>query len=66
MLYYYYAEDNPIDSAMIRYWFKELDDRISRLSIEENNAIFSLTVGLCAAYERQAFLEEGTYGHAPV
>lgn len=57
MLYYYYTQDNPIDSALIRCRVKELDECIPRLTGMESNAIFSATMGLCGEYERQAFLE---------
>lgn len=57
MLYYYYSQDNPVDSAVIRCRFKELDDQISHLTVKENNAVFSVVMGLCSEYERQAFLQ---------
>ena len=57
MLYYYYRNDNPVDSATIRCQFKELQDILCRLSFKENDAVFALTVDLCVAHERQAFLD---------
>ena len=57
LLYCYYSEENPIDSAVIRYRFKELDNILCHLSLADNNAVFSLTCKLCSTYERQAFLE---------
>lgn len=57
MLYYYYTQDNPIDSALIRCRFKELDDRLPHLTVKENDAIFSVIMDLCSEYERQAFLQ---------
>lgn len=57
MLYYYYSEDNPIDSAVIRCRFNELDHILCHLSLSDNNAVFSLTCKLCSTYEQQAFLE---------
>ncbi len=57
MLYYYYSEDNPIDSAVIRCRFNELDHILYHLSLSDNNAVFYLTCKLCSAYEQQAFLE---------
>lgn len=57
MLYYYYTVANPVDNAVIRCQFKQLNDILCRLPLSENEAIFSLTGDLCSAYERQAFLD---------
>ena len=57
MLYCYYSEENPIDSAVIRCRFKKLDNILGHLPLQDNDAVFSLTCKLCAAYEQQAFLE---------
>lgn len=57
MLYYYYSVANPVDSALIRCQLKELNDILCRLPLSENEAVFSVTGDLCAAYERQAFLD---------
>lgn len=57
VLYYYYSDANPVDNAVIRCQFKELNDILCRLPLSENEAIFSLTGDLCAAHERQAFLD---------
>jgi len=55
MLYYYYTTANPVDNAVIRCQFRDLDNTLSHLTLAENDAIFSLTCNLCTAYERQAF-----------
>ncbi len=57
MLYYFYAEANPVDSAVIRCQFKELDAVLSKLSWNECERVFSLAVGLCVSYTQQAFLD---------
>lgn len=57
MLYCYYSEENPIDNAIIRCRFKELDNILCRLPLTDNDAVFSLTCKLCSSYEQQAFLE---------
>ena len=57
MLYCYYTQANPIDTAVIHCQFKELDDILSKLTLAENNAVFGLTCGVCAEYEKKAFLE---------
>lgn len=57
MLYYYYTVANPVDNAVIRCQFKELNDILCRLSYADNEAVFALAGSLCAAHERQAFLD---------
>ncbi len=57
MLYYYYTENNPIDNAVIRCQFKDLDHALSKLSWSENEQAFSLAVSLCCSHARQAFLD---------
>lgn len=55
LLCYCYMDSNPVDSAVIRYQFMEMDSILNRLSLAENDAIFSLVCNLCIAHERQAF-----------
>ena len=57
MLHYYYTLENPVDTAVIRCQFKELNDILSKLSLSDNNAVFEQTCSISASYERQAFLE---------
>lgn len=57
MLYYYYTVANPVDNTVILCQFKELNSILRHLPYSENEAIFSLTGNLCAAHERQAFLD---------
>lgn len=57
MLYYFYTEENPVDSAVISCQFKELDDALSSLSWANNEKVFALVVDLCVSHARQAFLE---------
>ena len=57
MLCYYYTISNPVNNAVIRCQFKELDDVLCRLSLPEIDAVFSLTCDLCVSHERQAFLD---------
>ena len=56
VLYYYYTEDNPIDNALIRCQFKELDDCLKSLSWEQHEMVFATICNLCSSFERQAFL----------
>ena len=55
--YYYYTDSNPVDNAVIRCQFKELDAVLSKLSLEENNRVFTLAVDLYSSHARHAFLE---------
>ncbi len=57
MIYYYYTTANPVDNAVIRCQFRELNDVMCHLSLTEIDAIFSITGDLCISYERQAFLD---------
>ncbi|MBQ8748230.1 MAG: hypothetical protein IJZ14_00230 [Oscillospiraceae bacterium] len=57
MLYYYYTTSNPVDNAIIRCQFKELNDVLCQLSLTQIDAVFSLVGDLCVSHERQAFLD---------
>ena len=57
MLLYYYTTANPVDNAVIRCQFRDLNDILRNLTVDENDAVFSLTEELCIAYTRQAFLD---------
>ena len=57
MIYYFYTVNNPIDNGRIRCQFWELDQILSKLTLDENNKMFMLVSQLCTDYERQAFLE---------
>lgn len=57
LLYYYHSQDNPIDSVMIRCHLEELDDYLEPLSFSNHDAVFTSAIMLCAAYEKQGFLD---------
>lgn len=57
MLFYYYTDANPVDSAVIRCQFKDLDNVLSKLSWADSEQVFSLTVSLCTSHAQQAFTE---------
>lgn len=57
MLYYYYTVANPVDNAVIRCQLEQLNGILCHLPWAESEAVFSLVSDLCAAYERQAFLD---------
>ena len=56
LLCYYYTEEHPLDTAVIRERMRQVDAILSRLSLEDNDAVFNLTVQICDEYIKQAFL----------
>ena len=61
-LYLAYAESHESDPAEIRDGFKELEEFLHTLPLDDNNAVFSLCCHLCTDYERKAFLDGIQYG----
>ena len=61
-LYQAYAESHESDPPEIRNGFKELDDLLGSLPLEDNNAVWNLCCQLCSAYEHKAFLDGLQYG----
>jgi len=61
-LYQAYAESHESDPPEIRNGFKELDDLLGDLSLDDNNAVWNLCCQLCTAYERKAFRDGLQYG----
>ena len=61
-LYQAYAESHESDPLEIRDGFKELDDLLGGLPLEDNNAVWNLCCQLCTAYEHKAFLDGLQYG----
>ena len=61
-LYQAYAESHESDPPEIRDGFKELDNLLSELSLEDNNAVWNLCCQLCTAYEHKAFIDGLQYG----
>ena len=61
-LYQAYAESHESDPAEISDGFKELEDFLCSLPLDDNNAVFTLCCRLCSAYERKAFLDGLQYG----
>ena len=61
-LYQAYAESHESDPQEIRDGFKELDDLLRDLSLDDNNAVWNLCCQLCTAYEHKAFLDGLQYG----
>ena len=56
-LYQAYAESHESDPAEISDGFKELEEFLCNLPLEDNNAVFNLCCRLCSAYEHKAFMD---------
>jgi hypothetical protein len=61
-LYQAYVESHESDPPEIGEGFKELEEFLCSLPLEDNNAVFNLCCRLCSAYERKAFLDGLQYG----
>ena len=61
-LYQAYAESHESDPVEISDGFKELEELLCSLPLDDNNAVFNLCCRLCSAYERKAFLDGLQYG----
>ena len=61
-LYQVYAESHESDPPEIRNGFKELDELLGSLPLDDNNAVFNLCCRLCSAYEHKTFIDGIQYG----
>ena len=61
-LYLAYAESHECDPPQIRDGFKELEEFLCSLPLDDNNAVFNLTCRLCSDYEEKAFHDGLMYG----
>ena len=61
-LYQAYAESHESDPPEIRDGFKELDNLLGSLPLDDNNAVWNRCCQLCTAYEHKAFLDGLQYG----
>lgn len=61
-LYQAYAESHESDPPEIGEGFKELEEFLCTLPLDDNNAVFNLCCRLCTAYEHKAFLDGLQYG----
>ena len=61
-LYQVYQESHESDPPDIRDRFRELDNLLGHLSLEDNKTVFNLCCSLCTAYEHKAFLDGLQYG----
>ena len=60
-LYQAYAESHESDPPEISEGFKELEEFLCEIPLEDNNAVFNLCCRLCSAYERKAFIDGVQY-----
>jgi len=61
-LYQAYAESHESDPVEISEGFRDLEDYLCGIPLDDNNAVFKLCCRLCTAYERKAFLDGLQYG----
>ena len=61
-LYQAYAESHESDPTEISSGFKELEEYLCTLPLEDNNTVFTLCCRLCSAYEHKAFIDGVQYG----
>ena len=61
-LFQAYQESHESDPPNIRDRFRDLDNLLGHLPLEDNNAVFNLCCALCTAYEQKAFLDGVQYG----
>lgn len=52
---------NPTHRISVMAW-RELDDLLRHVPLEDNNAVFNLCCSLCTAYEHKTFLDGLQYG----
>lgn len=52
---------NPTHRISVTAW-RELDNLLRNLPLEDNNAVFNLCCSLCTAYEHKTFLDGLQYG----
>ena len=57
-----YIESHDTDPPEISNGFKELEEFLCELPLEDNNAVFNLCCRLCTAYEAKAFRHGLVYG----
>ena len=57
-----YQESHESDPPEIRDSFRELDELLGHLPLDDNNAVFNLCCRLCTDYEHKAFIDGFHYG----
>lgn len=61
-LFQAYQESHESDPPDIRDRFRELDNLLGHLPLEDNNNVFNLCCRLCTSYEHKVFLDGLQYG----
>ena len=61
-LYLAYANSHESDPPEISEGFKELEEFLHTLPLNDNNAVCSICCHLCGEYERKAFIDGLLYG----
>lgn len=61
-LYQAYTESHESAPQEVSDGFKELENFLCELPLDDNNAVFNLCCRLCSAYEHKAFLGGLQYG----
>lgn len=61
-LYQAYTESHESDPQEIADGFKELEEFLCALPLEDNNAVFNRCCRLCSAYDHKAFVDGVQYG----
>ena len=61
-LFQAYQESHESDPPDIRDRFRELDNLLGHLPLEDINAVFNLCCSRCTAYENKAFRDGVQYG----
>lgn len=57
LLCYYFTSEHSVDTAVIRAKYSELGNVLEKLSLEDNNTLFTTTAFLCDAHSTQSFKE---------
>ena len=61
-LYQAYIQTHEGDPEEIREDFRELEEFLCALPLEDNDAVFTLCCNLCSIYQRIAFMDGLQYG----
>ena len=56
LLCHIYIEQNSVDNSVVAYHCKELDDLLSKFTLQEQNRFDDMVFDLCTEYMHQAFL----------
>ena len=57
MLYYYYTEENPIETGVIRCQLHDISLYLDKLSNHDADKVFDVLVKLIGQCEKEAFLQ---------